>query len=81
MSLITDLLEKPDNLSIAARNTVLNGIAYLGAGALLVAWPGATQVLFRDEDFIGHDGSLIRAMGLTVMVIGWLYLFGGRSGA
>ena len=24
---------------------------------------------------------LIRVMGLTVVVIGWLYLFGGRSGA
>jgi hypothetical protein len=81
MSLITDLLEKPANLSIAAKNTVMNGFVYLGAGALVVAWPGATQVLFGDADFIGHEGALIRVMGMTVMVIGWLYLFGGRTGA
>jgi hypothetical protein len=81
VSLITDLLEKPTNLSIAAKNTALNGFVYLGAGALLVVWPGATQTLFRDSDFTGHEGSLIRVMGMSVMVIGWLYLFGGRSGA
>ena len=34
-SLITDLLEKPANLSIAAKNTALNGFVYPGAGALL----------------------------------------------
>ena len=81
VSLITDLLEEPANLSIAAKNTVMNGFVYLGAGALLVAWPGATQVLFRDADFIGHERALIRVVGMTVMVIGWLYLFGGRTGA
>ena len=27
-SLITDLLEKPANLSIAAKNTVMNGFVY-----------------------------------------------------
>jgi hypothetical protein len=46
-----------------------------------VAWPGATQVLFRDADFIGHEGALIRVVGMAVMGIGWLYLFGGRTGA
>jgi hypothetical protein len=50
-------------------------------GALLVVWPGVVQTLFRDPDFVGHEGGLIRVIGLTVVVIGWLYLFGGRSGA
>ena len=44
MSLTTDLLEKFANLPIAAKNTVLNGLVYLGADILLVVWPDATQV-------------------------------------
>jgi hypothetical protein len=51
------------------------------AGTLLVVWPGAVQTLFRDSAFVGHEGALIRVIGLTIVVIGWLYRFGGRSGA
>ena len=39
------------------------------------------QTLFREEAFVGHEGALMRAIGLTIVVIGWLYVFGGRSGA
>src|SRR5947209_2417219 len=81
MSFFSDLLEKPPNLSAASKYTVTNGVLYLGAGALLVVWPAAVQVLFRDAAFVGHEAALIRSMGLTVVVIGWLYLWGGRSGA
>ena len=38
-------------------------------------------MLFRDAAFVGHEGALMRVIGLTIVVIGWLYLFGGRSGA
>jgi pimeloyl-ACP methyl ester carboxylesterase len=31
--------------------------------------------------FAGHEQALMRVIGLTVAVIGWLYFFGGRSGA
>jgi uncharacterized membrane protein len=34
-----------------------------------------------DRAFVGDEQGLIRVVGLTVVVIGWLYLFGGRSGA
>jgi hypothetical protein len=34
-----------------------------------------------DPAFVGHEEGLMRVIGLTVVVIGWLYLFGGRSGA
>jgi hypothetical protein len=67
-------------LSAASKYTAANGVLYRGAGALLVVWPAAVQVLFGDPAFVGHEGSLIRVMGLTVVVIGWMYLFGGRSG-
>jgi hypothetical protein len=81
MSFMSDLLETPANLATASKYTAMNGSIYLGLGALFVLWPGAVQTLFRDEPFTGHEGALFRVIGLTVMVIGWLYLFGGRSGS
>lgn len=81
MSLIKDLLEKPTNLSTASTYTVMNGVLYLGTGALFIAWPNLVQVLFRDPDFVGHERALFRVIGLMLVVIGWLYVFGGRSGA
>ena len=79
MSLIETLLEKPTNLSIASKYTAMNGIVYLSAGALLILWPGAVQAIFRDRAFAGDEQGIIRALGMAVVVIGWLYLFGGRS--
>jgi hypothetical protein len=78
--LINDLFERPANLSTASRYTVMNGLIYLAAGVLLIVWPGAVQSLFMERAFVGDEGGLIRVMGLAVVVIGWLYLFGGRSG-
>lgn len=79
--LIDDLLQKPSNLSTASKYTAMNGLIYLAAGALLIVWPGLTQTLFMERAFVGDEQGLIRVLGLTVVVIGWLYLFGGRSGA
>src|SRR3954471_22788282 len=81
MSLIQELLARPPNLSTPSKYTAINGVIYLAAGALLIAWPGATQALFRDRAFVGDEQGLMRVIGLLVVVIGWLYLFGGRSGA
>ena len=81
MSLMKALLEKPPALTTASKYTVLNGVIYLVVGTLLIVWPGITQTLFMDRAFVGHEEGLMRAIGLTVVVIGWLYVFGGRSGA
>ena len=81
MSLINILLEQPSSLSTASKYTAMNGGIYLGIGALLVLWPGAVQTLFMDPAFVGHEGALIRLVGMTIGVIGWLYVFGGRSGS
>lgn len=81
MSLIQELLVTQRNLSAASKYTAMNGVIYIAAGALLIAWPGATQALFRERAFVGDEQGLIRVLGMTVAVIGWLYLFGGRSGA
>jgi hypothetical protein len=80
MSLIEDLVERPFDQAITSRYTAMNGLIYLGAGTLVLVWPGMVQTIFRDAAFVGNEAALIRVMGMTVMVIGWLYLFGGLSG-
>src|SRR5262245_33196114 len=80
MPLIKDLLEKPTTLSAASKYAAMNGVIYLALGGLFIVWPGATQTLFRDRAFVGDEQGLIRVIGLTVIVIGWLYVFGGRTG-
>jgi hypothetical protein len=81
LNFINELLETSPRLTTASSYTALNGVIYLIAGVTLVVWPGVAQTLFRDPDFTGHEGALMRVIGLTVFVIGWLYVFGGRSGA
>jgi hypothetical protein len=81
MPLIKALLEKPRSLTTASKYTTVNGFIYLAVGCLLIVWPGVAQTLFRDPAFVGHEEGLLRVIGLTVVVIGWLYVFGGRSGA
>lgn len=80
MALIKTLLEKPPNLTSASKYTTFNGFVYLVVGLLLIVWPGVTQTLFMDPTFVGHEEGLLRVIGLTI-VIGWLYVFGGRSQA
>ena len=81
MVLIKALLEKAPSLTTASKYAVVNGFIYLAVGFLLIIWPGVTQMLFRDPAFVGHEEGLMRVIGLTVVVIGWLYVFGARSGA
>jgi hypothetical protein len=81
MSFFNDLLEKPANLSTSSKYAAMNGFVYLALGGLLIVWPGAVQTIFMDAPFVGNESALFRVVGMTVTVIGWLYVFGGRSGA
>jgi hypothetical protein len=80
MSLMKDLLERPFDQAITSKYTAMNGLIYLAVGALVLIWPGLVQAIFRDAAFVGNEAALIRVVGMAVMVIGWLYLFGGLSG-
>ena len=80
MSLLADLEASPPHLSVSSRFTVFNGLFYLAAGSLFMVWPGAVQALFRDPGFVGSEAPLVRVLGMTLAIIGWLYCFGGRSG-
>jgi hypothetical protein len=81
MSFFGDLLEKPANLSTESKYAVMNGYLYLAMAAAFIVWPGAVQTIFMDRPFGGHESALFRVIGMCLGVIGWLYVFGGRSGA
>ena len=70
MSLMDDLLERPFDQAITSKYTAMNGLIYLGFGALILVWPGMVQTIFRDAAFVGNEAALIRVMGMTVMIIG-----------
>jgi hypothetical protein len=72
MSLFKNLLERPFDQAITSKYTAMNGLIYLGIGALALLWPGMVQTIFRDAAFVGIEAALIRVTGLAVMVIGWL---------
>lgn len=80
MSLLADLRLRSPHLSPASRFTTASGVMYMAAGLLLLSWPDAVQVLFRDPAFAGHEGTLTRIIGMTVAIIGWFYYVGGRTG-
>jgi len=80
MSLMKDLLERPFDQAITSKYRAMNGLIYLAIGALLLIWPGMVQTIFRDAAFVGNEAALFRIVGMNLMVIGWLYLFGGLSG-
>lgn len=79
MQLIKDLFGKSPDQTVVSRYTALNGVIYFFAGVLLVLWPGSMQAIFGDTAFVGREEGLIRVVGLTVMIIGILYLLGGRG--
>jgi hypothetical protein len=80
MSLIADLTEAPPVLSAASRFTVACGLFYLACGFTLLLWPGAVQTLFLDPPFAGNDEPLVRLIGMLLAIVGWFYVFGGRTG-
>jgi len=80
MNLFAVLLETAPHRSTASKFTSWNGLLYLAAGAGLILWPAIVQKLYLDADFAGKESALVRLIGMTLAVIGWLYFFGGRSG-
>jgi len=73
-------------LTTAGRSTPLsryivgNGVLYLVAGVVVLAWPQVTYLLGADE-FVADESGLVRVLGFVMMIIGWFYVMGGRTGA
>lgn len=80
MSFFSTLLTRGPATPLS-RYTVWNGAFYMATGLLLFAWPGAAQTLFLAPPFEAHEGGFVRMLGFVVVVIGWFYVMGGRTGA
>ena len=80
LSFFSDLLEVREPID-QSKYAVVNGYMYLALGGLFIVWPGSVQTIFMDRPFVGDESALFRVAGMAVTVIGWLYVFGGRSGA
>jgi len=81
MSLLSDLLAPPQNQTAASRFTTGSGLFYMASGAIFLLWPAAAQALFQEPPFVGQESVLFRIVGMMLVVIGWFYFFGGRSGS
>jgi hypothetical protein len=78
---MSDLLEMPANLSKASRFSIYNGYLYMASGAMMLFFPGAMQLLYMEPAFAGREEGLVRNIGMTLAIIGWFYIFGGRCWA
>jgi hypothetical protein len=78
--LIPELLAAPHELPDASKYTVANGLFYMISGVTFLTSPGVVQAIFADPPFAGHDEASVRVVGLLIVTIGWLAVFGGLSG-
>ncbi len=74
------LLSTPPARTPLARYTAWNGALYLVLGATFYAWPGSAQTLLGAPVFQGTEAGLLRALGVTLAIIGYFYVFGARAG-
>jgi len=73
------MFSTPDEpLTPLARYTQANGFLYLALGLLIYAWPGG-MALVGAGAFEGQESGLFRIVGFAIAVIGWFYVFGGRT--
>jgi hypothetical protein len=52
----------------------------MAAGLSILVWPGQAQVMFGERAFVGDEATLVRVIGMLLVVVGWFYFFGGRTG-
>lgn len=62
------------------RYTLWNGVLYLLLGVTLLVWPGFGQVVFRAPQYQAGEAGLVRTIGMLLAIIGYLYVFGARTG-
>jgi hypothetical protein len=66
--------------SLLSRYTVANGLLYLAIGSALYLLPAPVLIrLFFLDHLTGYEEGLARVVGVTVAIIGWFYVMGGRT--
>ena len=74
------LFSKPPLHTPLTLYTAWNGVLYMLLGATFYAWPGSAQVLLRAPPYQAGEAGLVRALGMTIALIGYFYFFGARTG-
>jgi hypothetical protein len=74
--------QPPGPHSRLSRYIVANGVLYMAIGASIYLAPTAvlTRAFFLDH-LAGNEEGLSRAVGVTLAIIGWFYVMGGRTRA
>lgn len=81
MSFLSELTHAPP-LSRLSRYIVANGVLYGVLGTSMLLLPGdwlATALLL--DGWQGQEEGLVRLLGFVLVVVGWFYVMGGRTGA
>jgi len=74
--------QPPGPHSLLSRYVVANGLLYLAIGAAMYLLPASLLAqVFLIESFSGYEEGLARSVGVTLAVIGWFYVMGGRTRA
>ena len=72
--------QPPGPHSRLSRYTVANGVLYLAIGAALYLLPASVLLrAFFLEHLVGYEEGLTRSIGVTLAIIGWFYVMGGRT--
>lgn len=66
-------------LSPLARYTRWNGLFYMANGAVFYGVPGLLTLLPGMAGFVGFEEGFVRALGVTLAIIGWFYVAGART--
>jgi hypothetical protein len=74
------LFSKPPPHTPLTIYTEWNGVLYMLLGATFYVWPGSAQVILRAPPYQAGEAGLVRALGMTIALIGYFYFFGGRTG-
>ena len=79
-SFITELLERPKTPPTRlSRYTERCGYAYAVVGLLIFAFPQSQVDLGLSPPFQGQEEGLVRTLGFVLALIGYFYVFGGRT--
>ena len=76
----TELLARPKTPATRlSRYTECCGYAYGVVGLLIFAWPESQVTLGFSPPFQGQEEGLVRTLGFVLALIGYFYVFGGRT--
>ena len=79
MSFVRTLLATGPTTPLS-RYIEINGVMYAALGLTLFFFPGGLA-LIGASPLQGQEAGLVSALGMTLLIIGWFYVMGGRTRA